>query len=217
MRNLVRYNCILIGMGVGAKIESSNSERIREAALKGFAEEGVKATSIRDVAKAAGVSPGLVQHHYASKQALQEAVDQHVLAILLQAFTEIPEGGAEFFKEMGDQITAFVARQPLMMRYVARSIVEGEEASLRIFDAFVALSESHAERLRAEGFLREDADMLWVPLHLVMFNLACLLFEGALDRRLPAPFHTPEMLERWNRATTEMYMIGYSRRSDEQA
>jgi len=37
--------------------------RIRNAALEGFAANGVAATSIRDVAAAAGVSPGLVQHH----------------------------------------------------------------------------------------------------------------------------------------------------------
>jgi AcrR family transcriptional regulator len=40
----------------------STYARIRNAALEGFATRGVAATSIRDVATAAGVSPGLVQH-----------------------------------------------------------------------------------------------------------------------------------------------------------
>src|SRR5215207_1951807 len=136
-------------------------ERIRDAALEGFANGGVRATSIRDVARAAGVSPGLVQHHFANKGALQKAVDDHMLGILVQAFGDIPEGGAEFFKEMGDRITQFVDEYPTLMRYVSRSIIEGEEASLRIFDVFVALAESHVERLKTEGFLREDLDMMW--------------------------------------------------------
>jgi AcrR family transcriptional regulator len=177
--------------------------------MRGFADNGVRATSIRDVARAANVSAGLVQHHFPTKEELRQAVDGHVLGVLLQAFADVPEAGADFFREMGDQITEFVAEQPVMLRYVSRAIIEGEEASLRIFDAFVAMAESHAERLLTEGFLRKDADMVWAPLHLVMFNISCVLFEGALDRRLPAPFHTPEMLERWNRATTEMFMNGY--------
>jgi len=194
-----------------SKEEGAAAERIRNAALEGFANNGARATSIRDVARAAGVSPGLVQHHFANKGTLQEAVDEHVLETLWQTFGDIPEGGAEFFKEMGDQITGFVDEYPTMMRYVARAIIEGEEASLRIFDVFVALAESHIERLKKAGILREDVDPLWTPLHLVMFNISCVLFEGALDRRLPAPFHTPEMLNRWNRATTEMFMKGFYR------
>ena len=47
-----------------------------------FAERGVDAVSVRDVASAAGVSPGLVVHHFGTKQALREAVDDHVTEVL---------------------------------------------------------------------------------------------------------------------------------------
>jgi TetR/AcrR family transcriptional regulator, regulator of cefoperazone and chloramphenicol sensitivity len=40
----------------------STSARIRNAALQGFADKGVSGTTMRDVAAAAGVSTGLVQH-----------------------------------------------------------------------------------------------------------------------------------------------------------
>src|SRR6266542_759545 len=46
--------------------------RIRDAALRLFAERGVDGATIRDIAKAAGVSAGLVRHHFGSKEALRD-------------------------------------------------------------------------------------------------------------------------------------------------
>ncbi len=61
------------------------SERIRNAALKSFAARGAAATSLRAVAADAGVSLGLVQHHFATKAGLIKAVDDYVLASVLDA------------------------------------------------------------------------------------------------------------------------------------
>src|SRR5437762_10750424 len=66
--------------------------RIREAALRLFAEHGVSGASIRDVAKAAGVSPGLVQHHFRSKARLRRAVEESVVRRATEAFGR-PIGG----------------------------------------------------------------------------------------------------------------------------
>lgn len=43
-------------------------ERIRDAALKCFAAHGTAATSLRFIADTAGVSIGLVQHHFGTKE-----------------------------------------------------------------------------------------------------------------------------------------------------
>jgi AcrR family transcriptional regulator len=200
-------------MSVAGSRGLSSAARIREAALAGFARDGVKATSIRDVAAAAGVSPGLVQHHFPSKAALQDAVDQHVLAIAGEVFSDLPDSGpaAQPLKEMADRVTEFVRDNPVMLRYVARSIIEGEETALRIFDGFVALADTQMQRFKEQGYLHEDADLPWAALHVVIFNLSAVLFETALDRRLPAPFHTPEMLERWNEATANLFRRGIFR------
>src|SRR6266545_3920627 len=53
--------------------------RIRDAALRLFAERGVDGATIRDIAKAAGVSAGLVRHHFGSKEALRDACDSYAL------------------------------------------------------------------------------------------------------------------------------------------
>ena len=63
---------------VGAE-ELTTVERIRNAALQIVAIQGVSGTSLRAVAAAAGVSLGLVQHHFATKAGLIKAVDDYVL------------------------------------------------------------------------------------------------------------------------------------------
>src|SRR5881397_4426812 len=60
--------------------------RIRNAALRHFAARGFAGTSIRTIAKAARVSPGLVQHHFPSKAKLRTAVDQFVIQRAVEAF-----------------------------------------------------------------------------------------------------------------------------------
>ena len=74
---------------------------IRDEALRLFAVEGPGAVSLRRVAAAAGVSPGLVIHHYGSRQGLREAVDAHVGAVFDQLLGQVAEldwaaGGGSF-------------------------------------------------------------------------------------------------------------------------
>ena len=53
--------------------------RIRDAALRLFAERGMDGATIRDIARAAGVSAGLVRHHFGSKDGLRAACDSYAL------------------------------------------------------------------------------------------------------------------------------------------
>ena len=188
--------------------------RIRNAALEGFARDGVAATSIRDVAKRAGVSPGLVQHHFPTKAALVDAVTEHVVALATEAFSDLSENGSpmQAQQELGDRVTAFVAEHPTAVLYVARSAADGEQAALEIFDAFVAIAREQWRRLDDRGLLRADVDLEWTALHAVVHVLGTLLLKDAIDRHLPAPFFTPAQLERWNAASNALFREGTYRR-----
>ena len=198
---------------VTATSDLTGLARIRNAALEGFARNGVRATSLRDVAKAAGVSPGLVQHHFATKDALVRAVNDYVVAIAADAFSDLPETGSplEVQKELGDRVTAFVAEQPTALLYVARSAADGDETTLRIFDAFVEIARGLWQRLADHGVLRRDADVTWSALHGVVLVLGTVLFREAIDRHLPESFFAPEELERWNVATNALFRQGMYR------
>ena len=190
----------------------TTSARIRNAALEGFADRGVAATSIRDVAEAAGVSPGLVQHHFGTKAGLRDAVDEYVAGVVTEAFSDIDAlESQDPLRDLADRITGVVRDHPTALVYVARSVAEGDEAALRLFDGFVDLSRAQWRRLAQAGRLHPGVDLDWAALHIVIFNLGTVLFEAAITRSLGRPFTTPAEMERWNVAARELWQRGVFR------
>lgn len=174
---------------------------------------GIAATSIRDVAKAAGTSAGLVQHHFKTKANLRDAVNDYVTAVLVDAFggPQEAEQAADPIQASGDRITAFIAGNPTAMRYLGRALVEGDPAARKVFDTFATIILAGMERLAKRRALHRDLDLEWAAMHLVIFNLATVLFEQAINDNLPAPLFESEQLQRWNVATTELYRRGMFR------
>jgi len=70
---------------------------IRDEALRLFAEHGPGAVSVRQIAAAAGVSPGLIVHHFGSKDGLRDAVDQYVLAVFDRMLGDMSSGRPDLF------------------------------------------------------------------------------------------------------------------------
>ncbi len=107
--------------------------RIREAALSHFAEEGYERATVRSIAQSAGVSPGLLRHHYGSKDALRRACDAYVCETLHRTNAQILEdpgivaNSAQTSRRFG--------------RYVARALADGSGAVGEIFDEMVTMTE----------------------------------------------------------------------------
>jgi len=193
-----------------ASVDLRAEARIRNAALKGFALQGIRATSVREIARSAGVSPGLVQHHFPSKAALRTAVDEHVVDVARRAFAGVPEPDSltESLEELGLRVARFVHEQPDALLYVARAAADGEEAALRTFDVFVEIAERQWRALAYRGLLDDGIDLPWAALQVTLINLGAVLFAGAVSRHLPASFHDPDQLDRWQRATTALFEHG---------
>jgi len=191
----------------------STYARIRVAALEGFASDGIASTSIRDVAAVAGVSPGLVQHHFGTKAGLRDAVNEYVIAVAVETFQNLVGDGedAEVWATMGDTVTAWVRDNAVSLRYVARALVEGDAEASRIFDVLVEIARTNwLAPLARKGALDPEVDEVWAAMHVIVFNLASVLFESEIDRHLPAPFLSPGELQRWNAVTTGLYRRGLS-------
>jgi AcrR family transcriptional regulator len=184
--------------------------RVRNAALEGFARDGVTGTSIRDIAKAAEVSPGLVQHHFPNKAALIGAVNGYVIDIATSAFSQPLDSDSptDIQQQLGDRVTALVREHPTTLRYVARSAADGDETALVLFDAFLAIARSQWQAVADQDLLRPDTDITWAALHAVVINLGTILLTDAIDRHLPEPFFTPRQLERWNAASSALFREG---------
>lgn len=70
---------------------TGNRSVIDDAAVQLIADEGLEAATVRKVAARAGVSPGMVQHHYPTKQALLLAAMARVEASVQQRVQTVAE------------------------------------------------------------------------------------------------------------------------------
>ncbi|RSM38526.1 TetR/AcrR family transcriptional regulator [Amycolatopsis balhimycina DSM 5908] len=111
--------------------------RIRDAAIRLFTERGMEKTSILDIAKEAGVSGGLIRHHFGSKDGLREVCDAYVYDELLKFKMEALEKGSAGF------LPTFDARQLLLRRYLGRAMIDGSAAAARQFAEIVDETEAY--------------------------------------------------------------------------
>src|SRR5215471_14870179 len=107
-----------------ANTDLTAKARIRNAALELHATKGEPNTTVREVAQAAGVTHGLVVHHFVNKEGLHKAVQQHVVDLLRQALSAVPTDGTP--REIGKARDASVARMysehPVYLRYIRRQV-----------------------------------------------------------------------------------------------
>ena len=183
--------------------------RIRDAAMALFGTEGVAASSLRAVARAAGVSPGLIVHHFGSKQGLIQAVDEAVLRRINAALSEVPiEGsGAELIAQRAEIVAAFLRGQPALCDYLGRALSERTEASAELFHRLFA-SAARDEHLITAGVLRAETDPFWRAMHQVMLVVGPLLIRPLIERELGGELLTEENMTRWTRAQTDLLQHG---------
>ncbi len=193
--------------------------RIRDAALHEFAARGVSATSIRDVARAARVSPGLVQHHFGSKARLRHAVEEFVTRRAVEALGDLfPDGSpAETTTRIAHRISAFIRENPAAFAYIGRSLLEGDATGVALFESLLGVARAQIDRFRDAGLLRPDLDLDWTVLHVVLIDVGAYLLEAGLVRYLGEPLRGERGLERMERATAALFLRGIFRRDDDPA
>lgn len=123
--------------------------RIRDAALVQFAERGIKGATIKGIAERAGVSPGLVQHHFGTKDNLREACDAAVIEVFRRQTTR---GAASGEITKPDFIAGLYDASPPLIRYLARAAVEGGPAAATVLDELAAGAEEFLTNTWPERF-----------------------------------------------------------------
>ena len=197
-----------------AEEELSTIQRIRNAALKSFATHGAAATSLRSVAASAGVSLGLVQHHFATKAGLIKAVDDYVLAQVLTAISRpIPEQ-SDSVGEIGDRITTIIAEQTDIADYVGRALIDGSPLGVSIFDALVGFGTARWNQRGERGESRPDLDLTWAAINSLVLALGTFVLRTHIERNIPEPLTSPAQLQRWHASVSMLLREGLFRRTD---
>lgn len=197
-----------------APVEPSSAERIRDAALRQFAENGVSATSMRAVAEAAGISIGLVQHYFGTKAALVTAVNDHVLRVISDALeiNPVPTPPEDPMTEMGRKVTRLMEEHPEVVDYIGHTLVEGDAIGSAIFDGLFAISAAKRDFFVERQETRPDLDLLWAAMFPVTLRLGAILLRSHIERYLPEPFRTPSQLKRWDDAVIALLREGQGKR-----
>jgi TetR/AcrR family transcriptional regulator, regulator of cefoperazone and chloramphenicol sensitivity len=128
--------------------------RIRDAAVRRFGSDGF-GTPIRAIAAEAGVSPGLVIHHFGTKEALRSACDAHVLRVIREAKTETLVKAAP-----GDFLAQFATVEDYapMAGYLVQALMAGGELAGALLDQAIADAEGYLEDGVAAGRVRPSRD-----------------------------------------------------------
>lgn len=189
-----------------------NFERIRAAALHSFGEHGAAATTMRGVAAAAGVSLGLVQHHFATKAGLIEAVDDYVMKLVVSMMSRpLSEPPVDSVAEIGNRITTMFSEEPDVVAYLGRALADGSPIGARIFDTLLASGIARWQQRIDRGEVRPDIDVTWAAINGLVLALGAISLRPHLDRHLAQPFMSAQQLERWQRAVDTLLRDGLFR------
>jgi AcrR family transcriptional regulator len=112
--------------------------RIRDAAIRLFAERGIDGTTVRDIAQEAGVSPGLLRHHFGSKEALREVCDAYALDRLVKIKEDLLFEGKVANPGFLPSVHPTIV---LLYKYLTRALLDGSSGAAAMFDDMVTLSE----------------------------------------------------------------------------
>lgn len=176
----------------------TTTARIRDAALDLFGRDGF-GVGVRAIAAAAGVSPGLVIHHFGSKEGLRRACDEHVAAVVLESKTESIRSAdpATWFA----QLAGIEAYAPLMA-YLMRSLQSGGDLAKALWRTMIDNVEQYLDEGVRAGTVLPSPDprgrsrflamagggsfLLYLQLHDDPTDLAAVLRDYAEDMVLPA-------------------------------
>ncbi|WP_067696005.1 TetR/AcrR family transcriptional regulator [Nocardia jejuensis] len=127
--------------------------RIRNAAMDLFAQFGESRVSLRAIASEAGVTLGLVQHHFKTKAGLVAAVDQLIVDYFDAAVSSVPPTGTpgEVAARRDTAVYTMLQDNPAVVNYVRRAVLEPSETQTRLLESLVELTRREVTNLRGAG------------------------------------------------------------------
>jgi AcrR family transcriptional regulator len=187
---------------------------IRDEALRLFAARGPDGVTVRQIAAAAGVSPGLVVHHFGSKDGLREEVDRHVLGLFEAMFAEMTADSAPGLFDpaaTGSLAEAIVRHLPPdspVPAYLRRLLLADGDAGRELFRRLYQMSTALMGVLVQSGLAGPGADPAVRAAFLMANDLAVLLLRDHLADVLGVDPLSGEGMTRWAREVLAIYAAG---------
>lgn len=164
----------------GRPDDRTTRARLRDAAIELVAQDGSSALSARRVAKGAGVSAGLVTHHFGSMAGLQHECDEHVVAVIREGKTKAMSAGVSL-----DPLAAVrnTSAGPIVA-YLAQRLGESSPAVAELVGEMVRDAEVYIERGVASGMLTPTDEPRRRAAYLMLSSLGSLVLHEHVRRLL---------------------------------
>jgi AcrR family transcriptional regulator len=169
-----------------------------DAALSAVAERGAKGATVRIIAERAGVTPGLVIHHFATKQRLLAEVDDLVAQQLTDAMS-IPDevtDAAAALSAVAVQLSSLIGSDASLRAYLRRAIADATPAGGRFLQHLIDLTVGSLRNGRSSKSSHSSDEARWQAVQIISINLAATLLEPILrDLGQEDPF-TPDQVQK---------------------
>lgn len=186
--------------------DHATASKIRDAALALFGDQGIDATTVRQIAERAGVPVGLVNYHFGSKEGLRQDCDRWVMAKLRE------DKRLAMASSSMPQLQAFLADHPEtqpILTYLVMCLRHGGEVATHVFDEMVQLTRELIDDGVAEGHMRAQRDPVASVALLVAYGCGASLLEEHVARHLGGTsLLDPPIYQRYASASLDLFTNG---------
>lgn len=176
----------------------TTTARIRDAAIDQFGRHGARRDRARHRHRG-GVSPGLVIHHFGSKDGLHKACDDHVAAVIAEAKTEsVRTADPAAWLAAMDEVESYAP----IMGYLTRSLQSGGDLAKVLWRRMIDNTERYLEEGVRAGTIKASRDpkgrahfltmaggggfLLYLQMHDTPDDVRTVLRDYARDMTVPA-------------------------------
>ncbi|MGC9540730.1 TetR/AcrR family transcriptional regulator [Streptomyces sp. UG1] len=188
---------------------------IRDEALRLFAARGPDSVTVRQIAEAAGVSAGLVVHHFGSKDGLRQEVDGYVLAVFEAMLGELTgESGAQLLdpgtgaRSLSEAFARHLPAGSPLPGYLRRLLLSDTDVGRQLFQRLFDLSRAALDGLAAAGLAAPGREPAIRAAFLLANDLAVFLLRDRLAEVLGADPLSAEGVARWAPEMLSIYTGG---------
>lgn len=164
--------------------------KLRDAAIEIVAEGGAGALTARGVAERAGLSPGLIRHHFGSMAHLLVACDEHIAGTIKGLKEAAIEGGASF-----DALTTIrQSGNGHLMGYLAMRLTDDSPHIDELVDTLVDDAATYMADGVREGIFTETPDHRNRAAMVTVFSLGSLSLYRHLQRLLGVDIRSSDLV-----------------------
>ncbi len=184
---------------------TETKERLIDIATKAFSDNGFAATSLRSIAKLAGVSPALLVHHFGSRDGLVEQCIMRGLGLWVaekQSFVDVSLSTALA------QWQSAIDKHGPKLQFFRQVLLSGGPAADMLFRRMIQEAEIMIRTEQAKGKMRKSENVSDLALIMTLHGLAPLVLQDQVNSYLGGNFQDPVLGGRLAAANLEIYRKG---------